>query len=767
MKISTTILRKVPIFLLVICFLKIGWLISLKSDTFAYTDSDEPVFVDVIKSERDGDYVKFPTHVEQNSESTFLVSEYDVIQERNFRTGELVRVLGLVEGDAALSSPRGIGIGEGGVIYVADSGANAVKKYSADFELLDVWTGFNQPFGIAVIPGDSQAEEPYTDKIFVTNSGANNVSVIIGDELQETTLSWDSKVGALNDPRGITTDSSGNLYLADGGNNRVIKVESNLVDASEFLSPSASMSPSGVHMTSDGNLLVTRTGNSVVCEYLTLDASQVFCYGTYNQMFYLGGTFWNPYDAIEFVYYEDGEEISQILVVDRAVRRLAIFQPGINSVYRQISSGAGELLTPYGMFYTNQKLHVIDMLGNSLQMLNLEDNTWEKIGQAGHSLGEFSLAQNVSVDIDGNIYIADTHNQRIQKLDQNKNVVMELVTWMDGETSDSFSYPSDVVTDSNGNIYVADVFSNRVVKFTSAGEYSEVWPLSKGPTDIYIDREIINDQETDRIYVVVQNSHKVVKYDTDGNALMTMGGTQSADDGLFYRPTGVSVDSNGDIYVADTRNNRMQVLNSAGVFKTKWTLQTYGSGDPNPCSVVLDDDDYIYVSETKGANVQIYKFDRAPAEFEYAHSSAKSYSRNGTGTFTATAVDELTAITSVEYSMNNGSTWNTCKPVDGTLDNKEEEFTCSFTDLNEGIYDILYRSTDSKTNTNDSDTYGSQQLIVDWTPPVFEEVEEDDDGRLNVYEGKIVDDNPFKLRAYPGDELSGVDYVEFYVDDVL
>jgi DNA-binding beta-propeller fold protein YncE len=143
---------------------------------------------------------------------------------------------------------------------------------------------------------------------------------------------------------------------------------------------------------------------------------------------------------------------------------------------------------------------------------------------------EINAPYGVAIDASGNIYIADTSNNRIRKL----TLSTGKITTVAGSGAYGFSgdggaataaqlyMPTGVAVDSAGNIYIADFGNNRVRMVTSS---------------------------TGNISTVAGNG--TAGFSGDGGA---------ATSAALYRPAGVSVDASGNLYIADTNNNRVRVV---------------------------------------------------------------------------------------------------------------------------------------------------------------------------------------------------------------
>jgi len=140
--------------------------------------------------------------------------------------------------------------------------------------------------------------------------------------------------------------------------------------------------------------------------------------------------------------------------------------------------------------------------------------------------------------------------------------------------------PKGVAVDSSGNIYVADARNDRIQKFDSSGNFILKWGTS----------------------CIISSGLGCV--DPDGAGPLELG------DGQLDDPKGVAVDSSGNIYVADARNDRIQKFDSAGNFVLKFGSVGTGDGQlDDPHGVAVDSSGNIYVADKK--NDRIQKFDSA------------------------------------------------------------------------------------------------------------------------------------------------------------
>jgi DNA-binding beta-propeller fold protein YncE len=191
-------------------------------------------------------------------------------------------------------------------------------------------------------------------------------------------------------------------------------------------------------------------------------------------------------------------------------------------------------------------------------------------GGKGTENGQFNYPRGMTVTTSGNVLIADTNNDRIQKF--SLSGVFLSVIGGKGEGQGEFREPCGIATDPTGNIYVADTANQRVQKLKADGTFLAEWkgpdPGFYGPRDIAIGSDNF-------VYVVDEGNARIVKLDTDGSPLVVWG-TKGKGEGQFDGPTSVAVDANSNrLYVADPLNGRIVVFDTDGHFIANWLVREW------------------------------------------------------------------------------------------------------------------------------------------------------------------------------------------------
>ena len=217
-----------------------------------------------------------------------------------------------------------------------------------------------------------------------------------------------------------------------------------------------------------------------------------------------------------------------------------------------------DLLTPV---YTNRGVHVFAVNGQFSGAMPV--TTIEEVPQVAEGeeiplqerKGVMRQPRGLAVDAQGNVYVADFGNDRIQMFDSTMQYVRD---WgQRGKLPGEFNQPSGVAIGSDGNVYVADTWNQRIQVFTPEGEYLREWG---GP---FYGPRGIGAGPNGEIYLSDTGNHKVRKFDLEGTELGVWGQHGSGPE-EFHEPVGVKVDSEGRVYVADNGNARVRILSADG-----------------------------------------------------------------------------------------------------------------------------------------------------------------------------------------------------------
>jgi uncharacterized protein (TIGR03663 family) len=195
-----------------------------------------------------------------------------------------------------------------------------------------------------------------------------------------------------------------------------------------------------------------------------------------------------------------------------------------------------------------------------LQPPKAEEGGRLSIGSYGATQGLFIKPAGLAVDQDGNLYVADSGNNRIQKFDRDGSFLAEVGGT--GTANGQFSEPWGVAVDAQGNVYVADTWNHRIQKFDKDLKYLAQWGKpaldlkNPQPYDFWGPRDVAVDAQGN-VWVTDTGNSRVLKFDPDGKYLATLGGPGS-EAGKLRDPVGIKIAANGDIYVADGWNSRIQ-----------------------------------------------------------------------------------------------------------------------------------------------------------------------------------------------------------------
>lgn len=176
----------------------------------------------------------------------------------------------------------------------------------------------------------------------------------------------------------------------------------------------------------------------------------------------------------------------------------------------------------------------------------------------------------VVADSEGNLYVADSFKHRIVVFDKNGAFVRTVGS--PAKVDGALNYPSSVKVDDRGRTYVTSSNPGRVVIFDDQGKLLRAFDVIE-PLTLAI--------KNNRLYVA--STKGILIGDLDGNQVGQLL-ERGKEPGQIDRPTGMAVDDDGTIFLADSLNYRFQAVDSTG--KVKWSL----GEQPNPQTAVVDKD---------------------------------------------------------------------------------------------------------------------------------------------------------------------------------
>lgn len=324
--------------------------------------------------------------------------------------------------------------------------------------------------------------------------------------------------------------------------------------------------------------------------------------GTFESSFGSAGTgngqFDDPYGITTV---EDGN----IYVMDTNNHRAQKFT-STGTFITSYGSGSGpeELVFPKDMIILdNGDVLIASQNGQRVKRFANDGTYLSEWGQNGSEDNQFVCPQYMEQGPGNTFWMNDCALFRLQQFTYDGT--LQDIIQNSGTTNGTFTQPIDLDFDSAGNLYVLDgiVGNNRVQRFDINGNYVST-PIAVGQTGwasfhIHVD-------DNDNIYV--SNEGGVVVYTTDGTYVRTIG-TGGNGDGQFNQARGVATASNGNIYVADMANSRVQVFDQSGTYLFQFgSLGTADGEFDSPTDIYITDSDEVYV----GSNFDDYRGGGAP-----------------------------------------------------------------------------------------------------------------------------------------------------------
>lgn len=223
--------------------------------------------------------------------------------------------------------------------------------------------------------------------------------------------------------------------------------------------------------------------------------------------------------------------------------------------------GGNHLVHPNGILVGDHFVYVVDTGNARIDMFNKNNGVFVySWGSYGSSPGMFHIPVGLTMDSQGDFLVVDIDKDAIQVFNSNFTFTDELQPPLTIDSS--FTGARGIAIDSSGNIYLSST-DNRILEFSSGGNFANFFG-SKGTEDGRFNKPtaITTDQEGN-FYVADTGNHRVQKFDSYGNFILSWG-TEGNATGQFEEPVGLAIDRSDNIYVVDKKNNDIQKFSIHG-----------------------------------------------------------------------------------------------------------------------------------------------------------------------------------------------------------
>jgi hypothetical protein len=469
--------------------------------------------------------------------------------------------------NARFLNPTAVAVDASGNIYVADGGDHTIRKISAGGS-------------VTTLAGSSGQAG--------SNDGTGSGALFLY-------------------PYAVAVDASGNVYVADSGNNNIRKVTaggsvSTLAGAAGFAGSTDGTGtaalfnmPQGITVDSTGNVYVADTNNSTIRKITAAGVVSTLA-GVPGQT---GGA--------------DG------------------------------TGGSARFSNPFGLAVdTAGNIYVADYDNSTIRKMTSTGTVSTLAGSAGTSgsvngqgsAARFNNPGAVAVDGMGNVYVIDTSNQTVRVITPGGTVSTLAGTPGIGGRADgtgaaaSFFYPGGIASTAAGTVYVADTGNHSVRTVSSQGGVSTLAGSAgqKGDADgtgtqaLFAYPYGLSSDGSGHIYIADSGNNAIRVATTSGSVTTVAGsgGVAGSADGVggaarFNNPSGVAADTAGNIYVADTNNSTIRKIANGGTVTTfagvaGSTGTTDGSGSAArfnaPAGIAVDSAGNVYVADTNNDSIR-------------------------------------------------------------------------------------------------------------------------------------------------------------------
>jgi sugar lactone lactonase YvrE len=284
---------------------------------------------------------------------------------------------------------------------------------------------------------------------------------------------------------------------------------------------------------------------------------------------------------------------------------------GFNFSFGEEGSGNGQLKQPNLGIATDSEgnIWVADTENNRVEKFNSKGEYLSQFGKEGSGNGEFKAPKGLAIDPSGNIWVVDSGNNRVEKFNSEGKYVSQL--GKEGAGEGQFNSPAGI-TFSGTNFFVVDSGNNRVEKFNSSlkllaqfGKEGTGDGEFKSPTGVVV--------EPNQIWVTDTGNNRVQRFNTSAFKFTFKFGGEGSGEGQFKSPAGIASDFQERLWIVDSGNNRMQKFDKEGKYLDQVGQEGVGAGQlSNPTGVATPTAQKLLILDTGNNRVEDWRVKAEP-----------------------------------------------------------------------------------------------------------------------------------------------------------
>lgn len=284
-----------------------------------------------------------------------------------------------------------------------------------------------------------------------------------------------------------------------------------------------------------------------------------------------------------------------------------ITQPVYASSFGSSGSGDGQLKSPGDVAVDGQgNLWVVDKTNNRIQKFDSTGKFLMKFGSLGSGDGQFNRPTAIALVANGDLLVTDAGNGRVQRFSSAGVFLSKFGAKGTGNGQFNGSGPEGIAVDSAGNIWVSDTYGGRLQKFSAAGAFLQtVGTLGSGAGQLGKPAGIDIAPNGD-VWVADWQNNRISVFSAAGAFLSSLGSTGSGD-GQFKNPDEIEIDKLGNVWIGDQSNNRVQQLDLTGQFRGKFGAAGSGQGQFSfgyPMGIAADSKGHLWIADVNNHRIQ-------------------------------------------------------------------------------------------------------------------------------------------------------------------